>query len=119
MVPGSGVRGRLGWAFRVCYSGARIRPLLGLTPPRLVSAQFPIDHFTHIFIDEAGHSMEPESLVAIAGEGVRAGHVRAAPHGGWGGPTAHLSPHGTLPLRADGSQGNRQSRRAAGAGRRP
>jgi len=35
----------------------------------LVSAQFPIDHFTHIFIDEAGHAMEPESLVAIAGEG--------------------------------------------------
>uniref|UniRef100_A0A8D0UAF8 RNA helicase n=1 Tax=Sus scrofa TaxID=9823 RepID=A0A8D0UAF8_PIG len=34
---------------------------------KLVSAQFPIDHFTHIFIDEAGHSMEPESLVAIAG----------------------------------------------------
>uniref|UniRef100_A0A8C2R6P8 RNA helicase n=1 Tax=Capra hircus TaxID=9925 RepID=A0A8C2R6P8_CAPHI len=33
----------------------------------LVSAQFPIDHFTHIFIDEAGHAMEPESLVAIAG----------------------------------------------------
>ncbi|KAM5125970.1 helicase MOV-10-like [Callospermophilus lateralis] len=33
---------------------------------RLVSAQFPIDHFTHIFIDDAGHCMEPESLVAIA-----------------------------------------------------
>lgn len=38
-----------------------------ITASRLVSAQFPIDHFTHIFIDEAGHSMEPESLVAIAG----------------------------------------------------
>ncbi|XP_006895773.1 PREDICTED: putative helicase MOV-10 isoform X2 [Elephantulus edwardii] len=38
-----------------------------ITANRLVSAQFPIDHFTHIFIDEAGHSMEPESLVAIAG----------------------------------------------------
>ncbi|XP_037682285.1 helicase MOV-10 isoform X2 [Choloepus didactylus] len=38
-----------------------------ITAGRLVSAQFPIDHFTHIFIDEAGHCMEPESLVAIAG----------------------------------------------------
>ncbi|XP_075415581.1 helicase MOV-10 [Tenrec ecaudatus] len=38
-----------------------------ITASRLVSAQFPINHFTHIFIDEAGHSMEPESLVAIAG----------------------------------------------------
>ncbi|KAM5256075.1 helicase MOV-10 [Ctenodactylus gundi] len=38
-----------------------------ITASRLVSAQFPISHFTHIFIDEAGHCMEPESLVAIAG----------------------------------------------------
>ncbi|XP_066209574.1 helicase MOV-10 isoform X1 [Saccopteryx leptura] len=38
-----------------------------ITASRLVSAQFPIHHFTHIFIDEAGHCMEPESLVAIAG----------------------------------------------------
>ncbi|KAK2495352.1 hypothetical protein MC885_007703, partial [Smutsia gigantea] len=38
-----------------------------ITASRLVSAQFPIGHFTHVFIDEAGHSMEPESLVAIAG----------------------------------------------------
>ncbi|XP_054421036.1 helicase MOV-10 [Pteronotus mesoamericanus] len=38
-----------------------------ITASRLVSAQFPIGHFTHIFIDEAGHCMEPESLVAIAG----------------------------------------------------
>ncbi|XP_016078888.1 PREDICTED: putative helicase MOV-10 isoform X1 [Miniopterus natalensis] len=38
-----------------------------ITASRLVSAQFPIDHFTHVFIDEAGHCMEPESLVAIAG----------------------------------------------------
>ncbi|XP_023557497.1 putative helicase MOV-10 isoform X1 [Octodon degus] len=38
-----------------------------ITASRLVSAEFPIDHFTHIFIDEAGHCMEPESLVAISG----------------------------------------------------
>ncbi|KAG8517695.1 LOW QUALITY PROTEIN: Helicase MOV-10 [Galemys pyrenaicus] len=38
-----------------------------ITASRLVSAEFPIDHFTHIFIDEAGQSVESESLVAIAG----------------------------------------------------
>ncbi|XP_004689698.1 PREDICTED: putative helicase MOV-10 isoform X2 [Condylura cristata] len=38
-----------------------------ITASRLVSAKFPIDHFTHIFIDEAGQSVESESLVAIAG----------------------------------------------------
>ncbi|KAF6075225.1 Mov10 RISC complex RNA helicase [Phyllostomus discolor] len=38
-----------------------------ITASRLVSAQFPISHFTHVFIDEAGQCMEPESLVALAG----------------------------------------------------
>ncbi|XP_037357184.1 helicase MOV-10 isoform X1 [Talpa occidentalis] len=38
-----------------------------ITASRLVSASFPIGHFTHIFIDEAGQSVESESLVAIAG----------------------------------------------------
>ena len=28
---------------------------------------FPAGHFTHVFIDEAGHAIEPEALVAIAG----------------------------------------------------
>lgn len=93
--------------------------LPGLTPPRLVSAQFPIDHFTHIFIDEAGHCMEPESLVAIAGEGLRVGCGHATPCGVRKLPSLNLSPHATLPPRADGSQGNRQSRRTAGAGGRP
>lgn len=68
MMPGSGVRGQLHGHSGLSV-GAPVRPLLHLPLPRLVSAQFPIDHFTHIFIDEAGHSMEPESLVAIAGEG--------------------------------------------------
>lgn len=34
---------------------------------RLVSANFPPGHFTHIFIDEAGHAPEPEALISIAG----------------------------------------------------
>ena len=32
-----------------------------------MSAKFPRGHFTHVFIDEAGHAVEPEALVAIAG----------------------------------------------------
>ena len=38
-----------------------------LTAGRLVTSNFPPDHFSHIFIDESGQSTEPESLVAIAG----------------------------------------------------
>lgn len=37
-------------------------------PCRLVTASFPEGHFSHVFIDECGHAVEPESLVAIAGE---------------------------------------------------
>jgi len=38
-----------------------------VTAGRLVSAQFPQDHFTHIFIDESGQATEPESVIAMAG----------------------------------------------------
>ena len=33
---------------------------------RLVSAVFPRNHFTHIFIDEAGHATEPECIIPVA-----------------------------------------------------
>ena len=33
---------------------------------RLVSAMFPRNHFTHIFIDEAGHATEPECIIPVA-----------------------------------------------------
>ena len=33
---------------------------------RLVSAMFPRDHFSHIFIDEAGHATEPECIIPVA-----------------------------------------------------
>lgn len=36
--------------------------------PRLVSANFPPGFFSHVFIDECGQAVEPESVVAIAGE---------------------------------------------------
>ncbi|NXU99432.1 SDE3 helicase, partial [Cettia cetti] len=38
-----------------------------VTAGRLVSANFPPGFFSHVFIDECGHAVEPESLVAIAG----------------------------------------------------
>lgn len=38
-----------------------------VTAGRLVSANFPPGHFTHIFIDEAGQAEEPEVIIPIAG----------------------------------------------------
>ncbi|XP_074833526.1 helicase MOV-10 isoform X1 [Carettochelys insculpta] len=38
-----------------------------VTAGRLVSASFPDGHFSHVFVDECGHAVEPESVVAIAG----------------------------------------------------
>lgn len=34
---------------------------------RLVTGDIPDGHFTHVFVDEAGHSVETESLVPLAG----------------------------------------------------
>uniref|UniRef100_A0A8C7DSX0 RNA helicase n=1 Tax=Naja naja TaxID=35670 RepID=A0A8C7DSX0_NAJNA len=38
-----------------------------VTAGRLASADFPQGHFSHVFIDESGYSVEPESLIAISG----------------------------------------------------
>ncbi|TRZ12568.1 hypothetical protein HGM15179_014547 [Zosterops borbonicus] len=38
-----------------------------VTAGRLVSANFPPGFFSHVFIDECGQAVEPESIVAIAG----------------------------------------------------
>lgn len=38
-----------------------------VTAGRLVSARFPADHFSHVFLDEAGQATEPEAVVAVAG----------------------------------------------------
>lgn len=34
---------------------------------RLVSGGFPVGHFSHIFVDEAGHAVEPEAIISVAG----------------------------------------------------
>uniref|UniRef100_A0A665T4T5 RNA helicase n=1 Tax=Echeneis naucrates TaxID=173247 RepID=A0A665T4T5_ECHNA len=38
-----------------------------ITAGRLVSGEFPLGHFTHVFVDEGGQAVEPECLIAIAG----------------------------------------------------
>ncbi|XP_075709974.1 helicase MOV-10 [Rhinoderma darwinii] len=38
-----------------------------VTAGRLVSAKFPSGFFTHVFIDESGHAVEPECVTPIAG----------------------------------------------------
>ncbi|XP_071805215.1 putative helicase MOV-10 isoform X3 [Asterias amurensis] len=36
------------------------------TAGRLSTADFPLNHFTHVFIDEAGHAVEPEAIIALS-----------------------------------------------------
>lgn len=38
-----------------------------LTAGRLVSGNLPMGHFTHVFVDEAGHAVETECIVPLAG----------------------------------------------------
>ncbi|XP_035676776.1 putative helicase MOV-10 [Branchiostoma floridae] len=38
-----------------------------VTAGRLASANFPPGHFTHIFIDESGHAVEPEAVIPVSG----------------------------------------------------
>uniref|UniRef100_A0A0P4W405 RNA helicase n=1 Tax=Scylla olivacea TaxID=85551 RepID=A0A0P4W405_SCYOL len=38
-----------------------------VTAARVVSAGMPTGHITHVFLDESGHSMEPEALVPLSG----------------------------------------------------
>ncbi len=35
---------------------------------RLVTGNIPTGHFTHVFVDEAGHAVETECLVPLAGK---------------------------------------------------
>ncbi|XP_066499872.1 putative helicase mov-10-B.2 [Hoplias malabaricus] len=37
------------------------------TAGRLITGGLPVGHFTHIFLDEAGHAVESEAIIAIAG----------------------------------------------------
>ncbi|XP_048873880.1 putative helicase mov-10-B.1 isoform X2 [Brienomyrus brachyistius] len=37
------------------------------TAGRFVTGGFPMKHFTYIFVDEAGHATEPETIISIAG----------------------------------------------------
>lgn len=37
------------------------------TSGKLVTAEMPLNHFSHVFVDEAGHALEPECLIPIVG----------------------------------------------------
>lgn len=37
----------------------------------MVAGGLPEDHFTHVFVDEAGHAVETECLVPLAGKQTR------------------------------------------------
>ncbi|XP_005953714.1 putative helicase mov-10-B.1 isoform X2 [Haplochromis burtoni] len=37
------------------------------TAGRFVSGDIPAEHFTHVFIDEAGHAVETECIIPLAG----------------------------------------------------
>ena len=53
---------------QIYFQGFQIILWLSLLSfPRLVSGEIPDQHFTHVFIDEAGHSLQPECLVPLAG----------------------------------------------------
>ncbi|XP_032376607.1 putative helicase mov-10-B.1 [Etheostoma spectabile] len=47
--------------------GYRIMVTTLLTAGRFVSGDIPDGHFTHVFVDEAGHAVETECLVPLAG----------------------------------------------------
>ncbi|XP_052790307.1 putative helicase mov-10-B.1 [Mya arenaria] len=47
--------------------GYRVLVVTLMTAGRLVTASFPKNHYTHIFIDEGAHAVEPECLVPISG----------------------------------------------------
>ncbi|XP_028266397.1 putative helicase mov-10-B.1 [Parambassis ranga] len=38
-----------------------------LTAGRLITGGIPVGHFTHVFVDEAGHAVETECLIPLAG----------------------------------------------------
>ncbi|XP_078481515.1 putative helicase mov-10-B.1 [Ciona intestinalis] len=46
-----------------------------ITAGRISSAEFPNNHFDYVFIDEAGHAVEPECMVAVEGVLAKSGRV--------------------------------------------
>ncbi|NXG43608.1 M10L1 helicase, partial [Psilopogon haemacephalus] len=80
-----------------CY---RIIVTTLVTAGRLVSANFPPGFFSHVFIDECGQAVEPESVIAIAGL-LTAMDQKTNPNGGQlvlAGDPKQLGPVLTSPL---------------------
>lgn len=55
--------------------GYRVIVCTMVTAARIVSAALKTGHITHVFLDECGHSMEPEAMVPLAGVLAKDGQV--------------------------------------------
>lgn len=51
--------------FYLIFTSFPVIPILFET--RLVTGGIPAGHFSHLFIDESGHAVEPEALIPVAG----------------------------------------------------
>ncbi|XP_074706069.1 helicase MOV-10 isoform X1 [Strix aluco] len=90
-----------------------------VTAGRLVSANFPPGFFSHVFIDEGGQAVEPESVVAIAGECCPPAVSGTSVCMAWGRPRPLLSSPSVPRASECHGPGDQPQRGAAGAGRRP
>jgi len=55
----------VGYVFHLIFISFSVIPILFET--RLVTGGIPAGHFSHLFIDESGHAVEPEALIPVAG----------------------------------------------------
>ena len=55
----------VGYIFYLIFITLPVIPILFET--RLVTGGIPAGHFSHLFIDESGHAVEPEALIPVAG----------------------------------------------------
>ena len=55
----------VGYIFYLIFVSFPVIPILFET--RLVTGGIPAGHFSHLFIDESGHAVEPEALIPVAG----------------------------------------------------
>jgi hypothetical protein len=55
----------VGYVFHIIFISFPVIHILFET--RLVTGGIPAGHFSHLFIDESGHAVEPEALIPVAG----------------------------------------------------
>lgn len=55
----------VGYTIYLIFTSFPVIPILFET--RLITGGIPAGHFSHLFIDESGHAVEPEALIPVAG----------------------------------------------------